>query len=100
MSQGRESKNLLSTRTLNQRIKHIKHFLEAKEVSRLLWSLSLVFLQESVARPRPLTTRHLEFIEELHKIVENGVNPSEVDRKKLDNIHSSTRSWWKRMGQR
>jgi hypothetical protein len=32
-------------------------------------------------------TRHLEFIEELYKIVENNVDPSKIDRQKLDNIH-------------
>jgi NTE family protein len=31
-------------------------------------------------------TRHLEFIEELYKIVENNVDPTKIDRQKLDNI--------------
>jgi NTE family protein len=32
-------------------------------------------------------TRHLEFIEELYKIVEENVDPNKIDRQKLDNIH-------------
>src|ERR671922_78814 len=31
-------------------------------------------------------TRHLEFIEELYKIVENNVDPTKIDRQKLDSI--------------
>jgi ABC-type Zn uptake system ZnuABC Zn-binding protein ZnuA len=33
-------------------------------------------------------TRHLEYIEELYKIAENGVDPSKVDSQKLDKIQS------------
>jgi NTE family protein len=32
-------------------------------------------------------TRHLEFIEELYKIVEKNIDPSKIDRQELDNIH-------------
>ena len=35
-----------------------------------------------------MITRHLEYIEELYKIAENGVDPSNVYRQKLDNIQS------------
>ena len=44
-------------------------------------------------------TWHLEFIEELHKIIEKNVDPSKIDRQELDNIHKSTRGWWKSMEQ-
>ena len=32
-------------------------------------------------------TRHLEFVEELYRIVEKNVDSSKIDRQKLDNIH-------------
>ena len=43
-------------------------------------------------------TRHLEFIEELYKIVENNVDPSKIDRQKLDNIHQKYQKMMKEHG--
>jgi NTE family protein len=43
-------------------------------------------------------TRHLEFIEELYKIVETNVDPSKIDRKKLDNIHKKYQKMMKQHG--
>ena len=43
-------------------------------------------------------TRHLEFIEELYKIVEENVDPSKIDRQKLDNIHKKYQKMMKEHG--
>jgi NTE family protein len=43
-------------------------------------------------------TRHLEFIEELYKIVETNVDPSKIDRKKLDSIHRKYQKMMKEHG--
>jgi NTE family protein len=43
-------------------------------------------------------TRHLEFIEELYKIVENNIDPSKIDRRKLDNIHQKYQKMMKERG--
>jgi NTE family protein len=43
-------------------------------------------------------TRHLEFIEELYKIVENNVDLSKIDRQKLDNIHQKYQKMMKEHG--
>jgi NTE family protein len=43
-------------------------------------------------------TRHLEFIEELYKIVENNVDPGKIDRQKLDNIHQKYQKMMKEHG--
>jgi NTE family protein len=43
-------------------------------------------------------TRHLEFIEELYKIVEENVDPSKIDRQKLDNIHKKYQKMMKDHG--
>lgn len=43
-------------------------------------------------------TRHLEFIEELYNIVENNVDPSKIDRQKLDNIHKKYQKMMKEHG--
>ena len=43
-------------------------------------------------------TRHLEFIEELYKIVETNVEPSKIDRKKLDSIHKKYQKMMKERG--
>jgi NTE family protein len=43
-------------------------------------------------------TRHLEFIEELYKIVEENVDPSRIDRQKLDNIHKKYQKMMKEHG--
>jgi NTE family protein len=32
-------------------------------------------------------TQHLEFIEELYKIIENNVDQSKIGKQKLDDIH-------------
>jgi NTE family protein len=45
-----------------------------------------------------MITRHLEFIEELYKIVENNVDPSKIDRQKLDNIHQKYQKMMKEHG--
>jgi NTE family protein len=43
-------------------------------------------------------TRQLEFIEELYKIVETNVDPSKIDRQKLDNIHKKYQKMMKEHG--
>jgi NTE family protein len=43
-------------------------------------------------------TRHLEFIEELYKIVEKNVDPSKIDRQKLDNIRQKYQKMMKEHG--
>lgn len=43
-------------------------------------------------------TWHLEFIGELYKIVENNVDPSNIDRQKLDNIHRKYQKMMKEHG--
>lgn len=43
-------------------------------------------------------TRHLEFIEELYKIVEENVDPSKIDRQQLDNIHKKYQKMMKEHG--
>jgi NTE family protein len=43
-------------------------------------------------------TRHLQFIQELYKIIENNVDPSEIDRQKLDNIHRKYQHMMKERG--
>jgi NTE family protein len=43
-------------------------------------------------------TRHLEFIEELYKIIEENVDPSKIDRQKLDNIHKKYQKMMKEHG--
>lgn len=43
-------------------------------------------------------TRHLEFIEELYKIVEENVDPSKIDRQQLDYIHKKYQKMMKEHG--
>lgn len=43
-------------------------------------------------------TRHLEFIEELYKIVEKNIDPSKIDRQELDNIHKKYKKMIKEHG--
>jgi NTE family protein len=43
-------------------------------------------------------TRHLEFIEELYKILEKNVDPSKIDRQELDNIHKKYKKMMKKHG--
>ncbi|MCY1153582.1 MAG: putative pyridine nucleotide-disulfide oxidoreductase family protein [Nitrososphaera sp.] len=43
-------------------------------------------------------TRHLEFIEELYKIIEKNVDPSKIDRQELDNIHKKYKRMMKEHG--
>jgi NTE family protein len=43
-------------------------------------------------------TRHLEFIDELYKIVENNVDPRKIDRQKLDNIRQKHQKMKKEHG--
>jgi NTE family protein len=43
-------------------------------------------------------TRHLQFIQELYKIVENNVDPCKIDRQKLDNIQRKYQNMMKEHG--
>jgi NTE family protein len=43
-------------------------------------------------------TRHLEFIEEMYKIIEKNVDPSKIDRQELDNIHKKYKRMMKEHG--
>jgi NTE family protein len=43
-------------------------------------------------------TQHLEFIEELYKIIENNVDQSKIDKQKLDDIHKKYQKMMKEHG--
>jgi NTE family protein len=43
-------------------------------------------------------TQHLEFIEDLYKIIENNVDQSKMDKQKLDNIHKKYQKMMKEHG--
>jgi NTE family protein len=43
-------------------------------------------------------TQHLEFIEDLYKIIENNVDQSKIDKQKLDNIHKKYQKMMKEHG--